>query len=159
MPKYVTKNKKGQGFIGCLRFFTWMSFFFSWCWVCKRADLDNLGEAGIFPFFVLDELQSLSLLAAQLRRLLLKLVSSCAFKLEAKSTTVRTWNRRITQCWQHLLSICVFVAKICLRRPHSYLKSSGILQSSWWWIAFKREKPPQYHSFPHNLCCILDRQK
>lgn len=46
------------------------------------VDLDDLGEALIFPLFVLDELQSLSLLAAQLRRLLLKLVSSCAFNLK-----------------------------------------------------------------------------
>ncbi len=58
-----------------------------WTFVCVRVYLDNVSEARVFTLFVLDELQSLRLLAAQLGRLFLELVSSCTFKLGKTHTT------------------------------------------------------------------------
>jgi len=55
--------------------------------VCVCVYLDDVSEAWVFTLLVLDELQSLRLLAAQLRRLFLKLVSGCVFKLETHTHT------------------------------------------------------------------------
>lgn len=49
--------------------------------VCVCVYLDDVSETRVFALLVLDELQGLRLLTAQLRRLFLKLVSSCTFKL------------------------------------------------------------------------------
>lgn len=52
--------------------------------------LDELSEARVFPLFVLDELLGLRLQAAELRRLLLKLLPGCIFKLKAAAVTTPT---------------------------------------------------------------------
>lgn len=54
--------------------------------------LYNVSEARVFALFVLDELQSLRLLAAHLGRLLLKLLSISTLKLEKKKNTHTTVN-------------------------------------------------------------------
>lgn len=48
--------------------------------------LDDVCEAGIFALFVLDELQGLRLLTAQVGRLLLKLLPRHALKLPERYT-------------------------------------------------------------------------
>lgn len=67
----------------------WLRHNYSDCYVrvCVCVDLDNVSEAGVFAFLVLDELHGLRLLTAQLGRLLLKLVSGCTFKLEMRTRT------------------------------------------------------------------------
>lgn len=47
---------------------------------CMRY-LYEVGESRVFALFVLDELQRLTLLTAQMRRLLLKLISSLSLEL------------------------------------------------------------------------------
>lgn len=55
--------------------------------VCVCVYLDNVSEARVFTLFALNELESLRLLAAQLGRLFLKLVSGCPFKLQTHTHT------------------------------------------------------------------------
>lgn len=64
------------------------------------AYLDNVSEAEVFPLFVLDELQSLRLLAAQLGRLFLKLISSCTFELE-NAHGCQHPSRKQVSCWDN----------------------------------------------------------
>lgn len=58
--------------------------------VCVCVYLDNVSEARVFTLFALNELESLRLLAAQLGRLFLKLVSGCPFKLQTHTNCKHT---------------------------------------------------------------------
>lgn len=65
--------------------------------MCVCAYLDDVSETRVFALLVLDELQGLRLLAAQLGRLFLKLVSSSTFKLETRPA-VNTLTTRTRVC-------------------------------------------------------------
>lgn len=58
--------------------------------LCVCVYLDNVSEARVFTLFALNELESLRLLAAQLGRLFLKLVSGCPFKLQTHTNCKHT---------------------------------------------------------------------
>ena len=65
--------------------------------VCGCVYRDEVSEGGVFALLVLDQLQGLRLLTAQLRRLLLKLLPRRTLKLTHTHTAIHTHTHSHTQ--------------------------------------------------------------